>query len=238
MESGEQHQQGLVIIHDLGDNLGNFASALFEQNFKLRYWCPEMQTDTEPNGAAFDLVISMGGNANPVGDLEDPWIQSEMSCLSKAISADVPVIGICLGAQLLAKLYGAEVFRLRQPEMGIKAIRPLSDVPIANAFQDCSNRVLQWHSFGFDTPVGCNGLATSDQSPCQMFANGPGVLGVQFHPEVTGEMYLTWLLEKTDVSAEQANLLAWEFQSSYGKFSKCAKSFFRQWLSSAGCISK
>jgi GMP synthase (glutamine-hydrolysing) len=230
MPSLTHPRQALVVIHDLGDNLGHFTPALHVHDFKLQYWCPELQADAPPNPSAYDLVISMGGNAHPIENANQPWLNAELRFLSAVLSSGIPVIGICLGGQLLAKLLGGRIFHLAQAETGLKPIMPQQDDPIANAFQDCGHQVLHWHEFGFETPPDGRCLASSELSPCQMFDSGPKLLGLQFHPEVTSKMLLGWILEKPQVGMAQGQKLIADFQQDYDKRAKCSQIFFTEWL--------
>ena len=107
--------------------------------------------------------------------VSDPpeWLLREKAGLSERVKSDAPLLGICLGSQLLAEALGAEVHRLTQPEAGWTAVD----------FADGGRLdVLQWHEDGFSLPSGAKSLAATAACPHQMFAKGVRI-GIQFHPE-------------------------------------------------------
>ncbi len=102
------------------------------------------------------------------------WLQREWVWLRERIADDLPVLGICLGSQLLAHALGGQIHRLDRPETGWTTIR----------FTDRSGLdVLQWHEDAFTLPPGAQPLASSADCPQQMFRVGTHYLGIQFHPE-------------------------------------------------------
>ena len=116
--------------------------------------------------------LLLGGPAEV--DAPPDWLREEIRQTRIAVARDVPVLGICLGAQVLAAALGAEVGPLAPEETGWCAVR----------FADGSVReFLQWHARGHAVPPGAEGLARSAHWPCQMYRVGPRLLGMQFHPE-------------------------------------------------------
>lgn len=107
-------------------------------------------------------------NAAPV------WLQREAAWLRERIAAEVPVLGICLGAQLLAQALGGRIHPLDRTETGWTRI-DFTDGSVLDA--------LQWHEDTFTLPPGARSLASSEACPQQMFAHGRRYLGMQFHPE-------------------------------------------------------
>ena len=115
-----------------------------------------------------------------------PWLVAEKAFLREAIDCGIAVLGICLGAQLIASACGARVYSGRQREIGwfpIEAVKGgLDELP----FPDKA-KVLHWHGETFDLPAGAVHLARSAACEHQAFQIGERVLGLQFHPEVTPE---------------------------------------------------
>lgn len=103
------------------------------------------------------------------------WLQREREWLRKRVADGAPLLGICLGAQLLADALGGRVHALSRPEQGWTTIDFAAD---GNQLD-----VLQWHSDGFTLPPGARSLASSDACPHQLFSAGTNRLGIQFHPE-------------------------------------------------------
>ncbi|MCW8809278.1 MAG: type 1 glutamine amidotransferase [Rhodanobacter sp.] len=122
---------------------------------------------------ATDRPCVLLGGPHAVNDAP-AWLQREAAWLRGRIAADVPVLGICLGAQLLAHALGGRVHPLDQPETGWTRID----------FTDGSTLdALEWHEDSFTLPPGARSLASSEACPQQMFAHGTRRLGLQFHPE-------------------------------------------------------
>jgi GMP synthase-like glutamine amidotransferase len=113
-----------------------------------------------------------------------PWLPGELALVARAVAESVPVLGICFGAQVLARALGARVYRLSQPEIGW--VRVTSEHPSL-----ASGPWLSWHRDGFELPPGAAELATGGAS-VQAFAVGPHA-GVQFHPEATEPITADWL---------------------------------------------
>jgi GMP synthase (glutamine-hydrolysing) len=113
-----------------------------------------------------------------------PWLHGELALVARAVAGSVPVLGICFGAQVLARVLGARVYRLSRPEIGW--MRVTSQHPGL-----ASGPWLSWHRDGFELPPGAAELATGGAS-LQAFAVGPHA-GVQFHPEATGRIIADWL---------------------------------------------
>ncbi|MGL6291221.1 MAG: type 1 glutamine amidotransferase [Silanimonas sp.] len=120
--------------------------------------------------------VLMGGPANIDGAPE--WLRAEIDAVRRALDAGVPILGVCLGAQIIAAALGAAVGPLAPEEAGWCEV----------VFVDGTRReFLQWHGQGHAVPPGAEGLAHSADWPCQMFRVGPRVIGLQFHPEWDGE---------------------------------------------------
>jgi GMP synthase-like glutamine amidotransferase len=135
------------------------------------------------------LVVFGGGmNVRDAGRL--PWLRGEMELLADALAAGTPVLGICLGAQLLAAAAGAEVHRAREPEIGWFEVARTGEDPVLGALPP-SFVAYEWHSYAFELPAGAVELARSAVCP-QAFRLGESAWGVQFHPEVTPAIVRKW----------------------------------------------
>ena len=134
----------------------------------------------ELNGQAF--VASLGSPHNP--DTPVPEVKAELAFLDRAIDRGIPVLGLCFGGQMLAKVLGGEIESAPQPELGWHAI--------ASSAPDIvpEGPWLQWHFDRFTLPPGATELARSEHA-VQAFVHGPH-LGVQFHPESTIEIVRGW----------------------------------------------
>lgn len=139
-----------------------------------------------PDLGEVDLVIAMGGPMSVHDEAELPWLAAEKDFLREAMRRGVRVLGVCLGAQLIANALGARVFRNPQKEIGWYEI---AAVPApAGAFQFPGNALaFHWHGETFDLPDGAMHLARSAACEHQAFQIGSQVIGLQFHLETTPE---------------------------------------------------
>jgi GMP synthase-like glutamine amidotransferase len=160
--------------------------------------------------AGYNAVISCGGTANTHESDVYPWIDEEIELLREALADGVPVIGLCLGAQLLTRAAGGEVHRSDPSEVGWVAVHAnatagddpvLADVP--KTFM-----AMQWHHYACELPPGAVELARN--STClQAFRLGEVAWGTQFHIEVTRDILLNWMrwgkpeLEKAGYTEER-----------------------------------
>lgn len=139
----------------------------------------------------FDLLVVMGGPMSVHDEREYPWLKREKRLIDEALRAAKGVLGVCLGAQLLADVLGARVYRSGEKEIGwhpVRAVRNRPDAasPWAATLPD-SFLAFHWHGETFDLPSGAVHLAETDVCPHQAFAIGSQVLALQFHLEVTPE---------------------------------------------------
>lgn len=139
-----------------------------------------------------DALVIYGGiqSANDVKD--KPYIGAELDWITDWLASGRPALGICLGAQLLAKSLGGEISRHRDGifEIGFHKISPTEQ---ANGFLNESAYFYQWHGEGFSLPDRCELLATGDLFPNQAFRYRHNTYGFQFHPEVSKNVMNSWL---------------------------------------------
>lgn len=133
---------------------------------------------TEP-----DVLVVLGGPMSVNDEERYPWLAVEKQYLRRAIEARVHVLGICLGAQLIASALGAPVRPNKTPEIGWFDVEGTGASPMFERARRYP--VFQWHGETFDLPNGATLLATSEACTHQAYAVGPSVLGLQFHLEVT-----------------------------------------------------
>lgn len=137
-------------------------------------------------------AVVMGGPMNVEEVDVHPELGAEREWLAEAVRRELPVLGICLGAQLLAKALGAEVRRGERPELGYGPVEILdSEDPIVGALAP-STIVLHWHGDVFDLPAGARHLARSERTEVQAFRRG-NAWGVLFHPESDFALLEAWL---------------------------------------------
>lgn len=143
-----------------------------------------------PEIDAFDLLVVLGGPMSVNDEDELPWLAAEKAFIRRAVTADKSVLGICLGAQLMAAALGAKVGPSPEREVGwwpvTRVPRTADEVPPTFPFPDTVT-CLQWHGESFALPAGARLLARSPGCPHQAMQIGMRALGVQFHPEATPE---------------------------------------------------
>jgi GMP synthase-like glutamine amidotransferase len=130
-----------------------------------------------------DLLVVMGGPMSVNDESEFPWLVEEKALVAHAIATGRAVLGVCLGAQMIASALACRVYKNPESEIGWFEIQ-VSDIGRARGL-DPSGPVFHWHGETFDLPAGAELLASSEECVNQAFAIGPRVLGLQFHLEVT-----------------------------------------------------
>jgi GMP synthase (glutamine-hydrolysing) len=159
----------------------------------LHAWDERIE-DVDPRN--FAAIIPMGGNAHAWDEDNIPLLRSERLLLRNAVEEGVPVFGICLGAQLLARALGSEVRSAPEPEIGWVDIAPTEEAADDPIFRHLTNPtgVYQWHYDVFELPAGARRLASSALAPNQAFrVEGTEAWGIQFHPEATPDLFELWI---------------------------------------------
>jgi len=145
------------------------------------------ETAIFPDQNDIDLLIVMGGPMSVNNEAEFPWLVEEKQFIRSCIEEENSVLGICLGAQLIASSMGARVYPSHEKEIGWF---PVEGIPSINSQTFCfsaSQKVFHWHGETFDLPSGAYSLARSDGCENQAFQLGRSVIGLQFHLETTPE---------------------------------------------------
>lgn len=155
--------------------------------------------DKLPELADLDAVISLGGPMNVYEEAAFPFLRQETLFLEHALNTGIPVLGICLGAQMIAKAAGAKVTKSPKKEVGWGEVSLTDSGKKDPLFQGLPENldVLQWHEDMFLIPEGGVLLATSDDCPHQAFRYRSG-LGLQFHLEVTEEILADWFAKSPE----------------------------------------
>jgi GMP synthase (glutamine-hydrolysing) len=152
--------------------------------------------------SSMSALIVMGGPMNVDETHLYPFLNAEVKLITQVLQARRPVLGICLGAQLLAKVLGSRVYPNRVREVGWYPVELLPEAGNDRLFSKVPRTfdVLHWHGDTFDLPEGATHLARSDRCVNQAFRWGSSVWGLQFHLEVTPEMIDDWVQGEDSIS--------------------------------------
>ncbi|HVP54662.1 MAG TPA: type 1 glutamine amidotransferase [Candidatus Eisenbacteria bacterium] len=140
--------------------------------------------DALPSPSDFDVLVSMGGPMSVNDEKEFSWLVSEKRLIRVAGEAGKAVLGVCLGAQMIASAFGARVYRAQEKEIGWFPVHRVASNGVGAVFPE-SFTPLHWHGETFDLPPGAIRLAATEAAPNQAFHLGPRVVGLQFHMEAT-----------------------------------------------------
>ena len=139
-------------------------------------------------------IAILGGPMGALDVVEHPGLGLEADLVREAFAAGVPLLGICLGHQLVATALGAELHPEAADEVGLGTVDVVADDPVLGP-EGGVQTVLHWHHDVVEAPDGATVLASTDQTPNQAFRIGDSVFGTQFHAEVDGAMLAAWLAE-------------------------------------------
>ncbi len=163
-------------------------------------------TSALPEIADYDAILVFGGPMNVDEVVAFPWLTGEVELIRQAHQRRIPILGLCLGAQLLASALGALVYAAPVSEVGVMDVTmtPTGRTDPLFAGLAPAFTVFQWHGDTFDLPDGATLLASSDDCPHQAFRHG-NAYGLQFHLEITAEMAADWAaIPAYIVSAQQS----------------------------------
>lgn len=159
------------------------------------------------NFSDIEAIISLGGPMNVYEEDKFPFLKEEDIFLRKAIKENIPILGICLGAQILAKACAAKIQKAKTKEIGWYNVSLTKvgrmDPLFLNLPKDFT--VFQWHEDTFEIPKGAQRLAESESCPNQAFRFGGNSYGMQFHIEVTPDMVESWVNKYAKDAAGQIN---------------------------------
>lgn len=185
----------LVFQHVAAEPLGTLDPMLRQRGHRIRYVNFNREPDAQPQVDRYHALIVLGGPMMPDQVERYPHLATEMRCIEEALKQDMPVLGICLGAQLLAHTLGAPMRPLNEWEIGWYPLAPTASTaadPVLCALTQ-PQPVFQWHGYSFDLPEGAVHLARTELCENQAFRYGPRAYGFQFHLELDERLINRWL---------------------------------------------
>jgi GMP synthase (glutamine-hydrolysing) len=226
-----------VLQHHPVENLGNIADALEGAALAWQYVHVNDGQPVPPSMKGAGGLVVLGGTMSVYQTERYPWLRDEMRLIEDAVKSNLPVLGVCLGAQILAAALGAKVDRNPNgKEIGWHPIR-LSDAAKDDRLMrdlPATMTPFHWHGDIFEVPPGAVSLASSDKTPCQAFRRGDKTYGFQFHFEVTQESVIAMAnafakdLARENIPADRMVAQAAEFLPS---LEKASEKVFSRWAS-------
>jgi GMP synthase (glutamine-hydrolysing) len=185
----------LVFQHVPYEPLGTLDPLLKQAGFRIRYVNFGRNPNERPTLDGYAALIILGGPMNADNTAEFPHLATELELIVEALQRDMSILGICLGAQLLAKALGGTIHASAGREIGwysIDLTEAGQNDPVLSTFGQQSE-VFQWHDDVIELPADTEHLAGSDNCPVQAFRHGEHAYGFQFHLEVDGALIERWL---------------------------------------------
>ena len=189
----------LAVVHGANAPPGSFADVVAERGHRLETWSLAWGTPPPRPVDGYGAVLLFGGAMHADEEAYHPWLRDEHFFIERLLDLHVPVLGVCLGAQLVAKAAHASVYPASEPEIGWVEVELTEEAADDPVFAELPQRfhAFQWHYYAFDLPAGACELARS-RVCSQAFRLGDAAWGVQFHPEVTREVVGSWADESPD----------------------------------------
>jgi GMP synthase (glutamine-hydrolysing) len=229
----------LAISHQHDAGPGVFAEAISAAGAELDNWLPPLHPEPPADPLRYDAVLVLGGSVHPDQDAANGWLGAERELLQRLLASEVPLLGLCLGGQLVAAAAGATPRRAARPEIGwhrvelsaAAAADPLL-APLAPGFE-----AFQWHSYEFPLPPGAVALAHSDVC-LQACRIGERAWAMQFHPEVSATDAGAWIDDyRADEDAVRIGIdpvaLGAETAAKIGAFDQLGRELCGRWLEQA-----
>lgn len=205
LHRGQARKTAVAIRHVPFEDLGNLAPSLRKHGYRIQYRDAGLHPP-ERIQSQVDLLIVLGG---PIGAYEEdsyPFIREETRLIEDRLGRDLPTLGICLGAQMMARALGADVRPGPRKEMGWGGVALASAARASPLHHLDGVRVLHWHGDTFDIPKGAIHLASTETYENQAFSWKKSALALQFHAEVRKSSLERWYIGHACEIAATANV--------------------------------
>ena len=203
----------LVVEHERNAHAGLVGERLEAAGARVHVVGPEVGVTVPQSVDGYDGVVVLGGTPGPIDDDRAPWLPGVRTLITESLEREVPLLGICLGAQLLAHVAGGSVRTIPSgPEIGIVPMTANPEAAADPLLHDLPTPLLavQWHWLEVGTlPAGSPSLLASERCPHQAFRVGPVAWGVQFHLEVLSATAAEWARDDRE-DLHQLDLVAQE----------------------------
>jgi GMP synthase (glutamine-hydrolysing) len=225
----------LSIVHDPAKTGGGglFETVAVEGGHDHTRWvAPDGPHEADPR--AYDAIMVFGGAMHPDQDAEHPWLPDETAYIRAALDENVPLLGVCLGSQLIARAAGGGVQRADAAEVGWHRVELTDDGradPVVGTLPT-PVEAFQWHYYAWELPPDAVLLARNDAAP-QAFRIGDRVWGVQFHPEVTRQMLESWFAHGEDELPKPREVLRRETDERLGAWNTRGRALCEAFLGRA-----
>jgi GMP synthase (glutamine-hydrolysing) len=186
----------LAVIHGAKVRAGVFGEVVSERGHRLEEWSLAWAAPPPRPIDDYRAVLIFGGAMHADQDDHHPWLREENLFIQRLLDQGVPMLGVCLGAQLIAKAAHAPVGPAAKPEIGWRSVEVLADARDDPLFASLPRQfeAFQWHYYTYGLPAGGVELARSDVCT-QAFRLGRAAWGIQFHAEVTLDQIRGWIEE-------------------------------------------
>lgn len=229
----------LAIVHQTDAGPGVFAEAIVAAGGETDNWLLPEQPEPPADPFGYDAVLVLGGAMNVDQEESHGWLAGEKALLAELLERERPLLGLCLGSQLVAEAAGAKPRRAARPEIGWHAVELTpegAEDPLLGPLAPQAE-VFQWHSYEFPLPPGAVPLARSEV--CLQAARvGNAAWAIQFHPEVSAADAQWWIEDyRSDPDAIAIGLdpeaLRTETAAKIGVFNDLGRGICRRWLAVA-----
>ena len=231
----EANMRVLVVEHHDKPTIGLIGPALHDLGLAYRTMWGLFDAELPRNAQAYDAIIVLGGSMSALDDERCPYFPALVDLIRAFAEAGKPVMGVCLGAQLIARSFDAELRVGGELEFGFHTVRPTENTaadPVLGHL-DGPLPLFQWHTDHYELPPGAERLASGDRYRNQAFRIGRNVYGMQFHFEVTRQLVEQYIAEMPSLNEEVPDHDAWlpeQFRRHEGASGAFCRAAIRKWI--------